>query len=97
MTVRWTDAAYADLEDIYLYIAEDNPRAAARVVDRIEAHTEQELSQFPLRGRIGRVEGTRELVITDYPNYLVAYEVDGDDIDVLAVVHGRRRWPESFR
>lgn len=97
MAVRWTDAAYADLEDIYLYIAEDNPNAAARVVDHIEAYADRELSQFPLRGRVGRVEGTRELVVADYPNYIVAYEVDGEDIDVLAVVHGRRRWPESFR
>jgi addiction module RelE/StbE family toxin len=97
MTVRWTDAAYADLEDIYLYIAEDNPRAAARVVDHIEAYANRELSQFPLRGRTGRVDDTRELVVADYPNYIVAYEVIGEDIDILAVVHGRRRWPASFR
>ena len=52
MAVRWTDAAYADLENIYLYIAEDNPNAAARIVDHIEAWTKS------LRDRICQLVGS---------------------------------------
>jgi hypothetical protein len=43
------------------YISDDNPEAAQRVKDDIEAKAEK-LQDFPRMGRPGRVEGTRELV-----------------------------------
>jgi toxin ParE1/3/4 len=45
-------------------------------------------------GRQGRVGGTRELVVQGTP-YIVVYRVH-DDVEILAVVHGARKWPESF-
>ena len=94
MKVRWTRPARDDLIRIQDYIAQDNPRAAYRVVETIRERTGK-LAEHPRSGRAGRVEGTRELVITDTP-YLVAYRIQGEWIDVLAVLHGSRRWPESF-
>ena len=51
----------ADLEAIVDYIAAENPRAALAVWGEIESQVER-LALYPHSGRIGRVEGTRELV-----------------------------------
>jgi toxin ParE1/3/4 len=55
MNVRWTPQAAADLERIGDYIAEDNPDAALQTVRSLFSRI-QELTAFPLRGRIGREE-----------------------------------------
>jgi toxin ParE1/3/4 len=60
--IRWTPQASSALEHISLRIAEDNPEAALKTVRAIFDRIEQ-LAAFPNRGRIGREEGTRELVI----------------------------------
>lgn len=53
------------------------------------------LVRFPESGRPGRIEGTRELVITRTP-YIVAYRIAGDTLRILPVLHGARRWPEDM-
>jgi plasmid stabilization system protein ParE len=50
---------------------------------------------MPYAGRVGRVAGTREIIVPG-TSYLVAYRVLDDMIHVLAVLHGARRWPESL-
>ena len=47
---------------------------------------------MPLRGRIGRTPGTRELVITGSP-YIVVYQVTGDQVEVARIIHGAQDWP----
>ena len=64
--VRWTRGALADLLAIGRYIEQDNPQAARSVVSRVELAGNR-LSEFPERGRAGRIEGTRELVIPGLP------------------------------
>jgi plasmid stabilization system protein ParE len=71
MKIRWTEKATACLESISDHIAEDNPEAALTTVTEIFERIEQ-LSVFPNRGRIGREEGTRELVLSPLP-YFAAY------------------------
>ena len=39
--------------------------------------------------------GTRELIVAGTP-YVIPYRVVGDDVEVLAVFHGARRWPGAF-
>lgn len=91
MRVTWTEPALHDLESIRDYIANQNPAAAARVAMAIVEVTDL-LEGNPELGRPGHIEGTRELVIADTP-YVVHYEVEGDAVNLLAVVHGRRDWP----
>jgi toxin ParE1/3/4 len=93
MRVRWTSPALSDLEAIEDFVAEDDPAAAVRLARRIHERTDR-LSVTPRAGRRGRVAGTRELVVGGTP-YVVAYRIAAD-IEVLAVVHGAREWPESF-
>jgi len=66
MRIRWSPEAAADFARIVEYIHEQNPSAADRI-----AHTLYDsvgsLKSFPNRGRSGRVEGTRELVLAPLP------------------------------
>ena len=94
MRLRWTEPAAAALATIQDYIANDNPRAAFEVVQRIRIAVNQ-LQRHPKSGRAGRVCGTYELVIHDLP-YVVAYRVANDEVQVLSVYHASRKWPESF-
>jgi addiction module RelE/StbE family toxin len=92
MSIRWTPTALADIESLHAFIGLDNPVAAAGMVDRVVSAIEM-LCRHPDLGRKGRVRGTRELVLAPY---VVAYRVNRGAIEVLAVIHGARRWPDSF-
>lgn len=95
MRVRWKSAALADLAEIAGHVAEENPQAARKVVGEIRRQI-LILSRHPDIGRAGRVSGTRELVITKFP-YVVVYEVSEKSVDILAVVHASRLWPDFFQ
>lgn len=94
MKLRWTTPALRDLEAIGDYIARDNPAAADRVVTRILDQAEL-IAAHPHAGRTGRVPGTREAVISDTP-FILPYRVREEAVEVLAVFHGARQWPENF-
>jgi toxin ParE1/3/4 len=94
MKVVWTAPALRDLEALGDYIARESPAASARIVTRILERVDT-LAQHPQMGRIGRVAGTRELVVTNTP-FVVPYRVHDQRIEVLSVFHGARKWPESF-
>ena len=86
MKLRYDRVALADLDRILAFIAEDDPRAAARTVGQIR-HSVERLTLFPHSGRPGIVEGTREVVVPGLP-YIVVYRVAEDAVDILAVFHG---------
>jgi toxin ParE1/3/4 len=91
MTLQWTEEAAADLEAIAEYLFGETPLHAARIVRSVyEAPSKLLLS--PERGRPGKRQGTRELVLTPLP-YLVVYTVSNDVIDVVRVLHGAQKWP----
>jgi toxin ParE1/3/4 len=92
--VRWLRVALANLEAEADYIAEDNPAAADRVVQRIFRAVAL-LSKNPAMGRAGRVPGTRELVVLNTP-YILPYRVHAGAIEILRVFHAARKWPNRF-
>ena len=94
MRVRWLKAALKNLDEEAEYIARDDPRAAARIVERI-ATTVERLATHPASGRPGRVPGTRELVVAGTP-YIVPYRVIRDTIEILRIFHAARKWPAKF-
>jgi toxin ParE1/3/4 len=94
MKLVWSQRAAADRLAIFIWIAEDDPQAAATVDDRIEAAAGR-LIDFPESGRPGRVEGTRELVIARTP-YVAPYQIVGDTVRILRVIHGARMWPHDL-
>ncbi len=48
-----------------------------------------------MSGREGRVDDTRELVLSN-ANFIVAYRVSNDEIEILAIKHGAQEWPAVF-
>ncbi len=94
MRIEWTRRALRELAGIGDYIAQHNPRAAARVVNAIHSRTLRLLADNPFIGRPGDIKGTRELVVPGTP-YIVAYRVQDTQIDILFVQHGAREWPED--
>lgn len=94
MRVRWLRTALRNLEHEAAYIANDDPMAAARAVDRVRRAIDH-LSDHPEIGRPGRVAGTRELEVAGTP-YVIPYRVRHDQIEILRVFHGARRWPRRM-
>jgi addiction module RelE/StbE family toxin len=94
MKIRWSPTAVSDLEAIRRYIAQDHPSAANKVARRIKESILR-LENFPLSGRLGRVPGTRELVIPG-TSYIAAYRIHGDEIQIATVLHGKQLWPKSI-
>jgi addiction module RelE/StbE family toxin len=72
------------------YIAIDNVAAAVRI-DELFSDAVTQLADFPLMGRAGKIAGTRELI--PHENYRLVYEIEGETVWVLALVHTARRWP----
>ncbi len=73
------------------YIAQHNPDAAERTRERIIGRI-RDLAEHPKSGRLGRVPGTRELVITG-TQYLAIYEIIADAVYIVHINHGRQQWP----
>ena len=93
MIVRWTRRALGDLRRIAQYIAADNPQAGVDFLAAVQLRVAR-LRDFPLLGRTGAVDDTRELVV--HRNYLVTYRVRAHEVQVLQVWHvarDRRRGP----
>ena len=91
MRVRWTTDAADDLERICDYIADNRPAVARRIAGDI-TRAVGGLSAFPNRGRSGRVDNTRELVLTPLP-FIAVYEVREEQVLVLRILHGAQQWP----
>jgi toxin ParE1/3/4 len=93
--LRWTNESITDLRAIHRYVARDDRDSADRLVRRIRSAVLAQLPQFPHSGRPGRVNGTRELVVSGTP-YIVAYRLRDGVTEVIRVIHGSRQWSESF-
>lgn len=92
MIVRWTRRALGDLQRITEHIAGDNPLAAAEFAAAVQAGVAR-LQRFPLLGRIGAFQDTRELIV--HRNYIVTYRVRGAEVQVLQLWHVARNRPRS--
>jgi toxin ParE1/3/4 len=77
-----------DLDEIWLYIAQDNPDSADALLDKIEERC-QALAQFPFIGT-DRDELMPDLRSLPVGNYLIFYMPIEDGIVVVRVLHGMR-------
>ncbi|MEX0604801.1 MAG: type II toxin-antitoxin system RelE/ParE family toxin [Marinobacter sp.] len=90
MELFWTPEAIQDRDDIYDFIEADNP-SAALVLDELFSEKVAHLVDHPDLGRAGRVADTRELVA--HQNYILVYDLTGNIVRVLRIVHAARQWP----
>jgi plasmid stabilization system protein ParE len=89
MRVEWRPEARAELRAILEYIVERNIAAASDLREAIETATTA-VPQHPYLYRLGRVLGTREIVV--HPNYLVINRIT-DRVEILSVLHARQEYP----
>ena len=94
MTVVWSPRAIGHLAALRDYIARENPGAAARTATTLLVAVDR-LAELPHLGRPGRVSGTRELVVPG-TRYVIAYRVRAERLEIVAVFHGRQRWPKHL-
>lgn len=64
------------------------------MLERIKKATESLLAYKNL-GRAGRIRGTRELIVIGTP-FVIPYRIKENRIEILAVIHGSRRWPDEL-
>ena len=91
MEIRWSALAALDIERIYELIRQNNPETAREVV-KILYDGCTALKIFPNRGRIGRMNGRRELVFPSLP-YIAVYQVKEQSVEISRIYHVAQNWP----
>jgi toxin ParE1/3/4 len=94
MKVSWTETAEAELDAVVTRVAEDTLSGALTMDSRIRDESRR-LADFPMSGREGRYDGTRELVIPRYRCVLI-YRLQGEVVEVLRLMHGGQEWPKKI-
>ena len=90
MKVIWSPEALLERADIWDAIANDNPRAAARI-DELFSDAAARLGDHPKLGKPGKISGTRELI--PHESYRLVYEIEGEALWILALIHTARLQP----
>lgn len=90
MKILWTPEAERDRLAIWDYLAARDSEAALRI-DRLFSDAVAGLADFPLLGHGREVLGTREL--TRHRSYRIVYDVEGDTVWILVLIHTARQWP----
>jgi toxin ParE1/3/4 len=91
---RVSEAASTDLQEIWLFIAQDNPDAADRFIQTI-------VSRFPTLASMpymGRQREDLSVRLRSFPvgSYVIFYRPIGDGIEVVRILHGARDFPPLF-
>jgi addiction module RelE/StbE family toxin len=88
MSIKWNETALDDRDAIMDYISTDNWSAAIELDDEFEAKVEHAANN-PRTYKPGRMPDTREIVVR--PNYIMIYRIEGNDIEILRVLHARQQ------
>jgi toxin ParE1/3/4 len=91
MQVQWTASAESDQEKLIAYITQDSPTPALSQLDEIQGQTDL-LADYSKLDRLGRVKGTRELVV-NRTSFIIVYRIKGRAVQILWVLHGAQQWP----
>ena len=92
--IQRTPRADLDLEEIWYFIAQDDPVAADRWLDTLEEKIAL-LADNPLMGP-SRPDIARELRCHPVGSHLILYRVIPDGIEIVRVVHGARHLLDLF-
>jgi toxin ParE1/3/4 len=91
-SVTVTQTAEDDLDEIILYIAEDNVQIALKILDKLQNRINT-LKYFPEKGR--RVPELLDKNIKEYRELIEApwriiYKIENNDVNVITIIDGRR-------
>ena len=90
MRLEWRPMALSDRERIMDFIAQDNPQAAIDL-DTLFEERANALIENPKLYKPGRMKNTRDAVV--HPNYVMVYQVKGDIVSIVRVLHTSQQWP----
>lgn len=79
-----------DLDEVVLFIAQDNMSAAVRFEDHVHQQVKS-LADPNFPRRKGRLPGTLELVV--HPHYVVVLQQTNTTVTVLNLLHVARQYP----
>lgn len=88
MRLLWSQRSINELKQLRDYIAQDSPHYARQFIERLLKHIDN-LSEFPLMGRVvpeSKQNDIREII---HQNYRVIYRVHGQ-IEIITVLHSSR-------
>ena len=91
MKIVWSRRAIRHLVHVREYVEKESEKGASRIAGRILEAVDV-LRDHPDMGRPGRLPGTRELVVPGTA-YVIPYRVRGERLELIAVFHGRQKWP----
>jgi plasmid stabilization system protein ParE len=98
MTCIVKGRARLDLKGHWQYIARDNVEAADRLL-RAAEDTFNFIAEHPTLGSqrsFRKIVGVRSRAVTGFKNYLVFYQMRGERVVILRVLHGMRDLPRLF-
>lgn len=84
-----TPVARRDLEEIWDYLAADDPKVAERVLDTIEAAIEK-LAQTPGIGHLREALADRRHRFFLVYSYLIIYRSDSRPLPIIRILHASR-------
>lgn len=94
--IKWTVSALRDLAlEMMEYLSKEASEDTAKKAYKTIQEKISKLKIFPSLGREGRIFGTRELVLTDYP-YIIPYRVCDSRIEILAIFHTKRKLSDTW-
>jgi toxin ParE1/3/4 len=87
--------AAQDLEDIWSYVAKNNPRAADNLFDKLRERFAK-LAKFPQMGQ-GREDLALSLRSFPIGNYLIFYRTLDEGIEIARIIHGSQDIEQIFK
>jgi len=93
--------AELDAFGYFQYLRENNPEAALRFLQAVDA-TVEKLALQPLKGRLRRFRGRdlkniRSWRVDGFENYLIFYRFTGSRLEILRLKHGAMDFPQALR
>ena len=94
-SVKYEQGNISDMKQADAFKAVSALEEAANKVANKIWQTTRLLSDHPAIGKPGRVPGTREMVVSG-TSYILPYRVAANEVQILRVLHGARKWPEKL-
>lgn len=94
--IVFSPEAIEDLEEIWLYIAQDSPARADGFLDQLHSLCTENLAVFPEIGT-GRDYLDTEMSAFPYKRYIIYYRYDASLVEIIRILHGSRDLPGIFQ
>lgn len=94
--IVFSSEAIEDLEEIWLYIAQDSLVRADGFLDKLYSLCTENLAAFPDIGT-GRDYLNKGVVAFPYKKYMIYYRFDASRLEIIRILHGSRDLSTVFQ